>query len=53
MISRARATNDRRLIMLFGRVVVIVLLVILVAWVLGGLLRGRPQRNRRNRRRYR
>lgn len=37
--------------MLFGRVVVIVLILIVVAWVLGGLLRGRPQRERRNKRR--
>jgi hypothetical protein len=36
--------------MLLGRVVVIVLVLIVVAWVLGGLLRGRPQRGRENRR---
>jgi hypothetical protein len=39
--------------MLFGKVVIVVLLIIVVAWVLGGLLRGRPQRDRRNRRRHR
>jgi len=36
--------------MLFGKVVVIVLVLIVVAWMLGGLLRGRPQRERENRR---
>jgi hypothetical protein len=36
--------------MLFGRVLIIVIVIVVVAWLLGGLLRGRPRRNARNRR---
>ena len=37
--------------MLLGRVIIVVLLIVFLAWVAGGLMRGRPARGRRDRRR--
>jgi hypothetical protein len=39
--------------MLLGRVIIIVVVLVFVAWLVGGLLRGRPERGSRRARRDR
>jgi flagellar biogenesis protein FliO len=33
--------------MLLGKAMLIVMLIVFVAWLVGGLMRGRPERSRR------